>query len=107
MTENDIWEYDNLEIDEKGFVTGIAYTREFLEDYQVHASVASYEYERRGKTKMNHVPQVTITDSSGKIMSEPEVRDSGNAEAAIENAKGLAEYIFEYPEDFVSPANPV
>lgn len=107
MTENDIWEYDNLEIDEKGFVTGSAYTREFLGEYDILVAVFSYEYERQGETKMNHVPHVVITERDGNIVSEPEARDSENPEVAIENAKGLAEYIFEYPEDFVSPANPV
>lgn len=101
QTETSIWLYDNLEIDDDGYVTGSAYTRQFLGEYDVVVGVTSYEYERHGETRMNHVPHVVVTDSEGTIVREPQAYDSENPGRAISNAKGLAEFVLENPQDFI------
>lgn len=102
MTENDnIWEYNNLEINEDNEVVGSAYTFTFEGGYDVQVAVFSYEYERNGETKMNHVPNVVLVDENGKIVAEPHARDSQNPERAIENGINQAEYIFEHPTEFI------
>ena len=103
MTENneEAWDYDGIEIDDDGKVVGSAY-RMFNDGYDVTVSVFSYEYRQNGETHMNHVPHVVVNNPDGAIVSEPEARDSSNAEKAIENAKNLGEYVYENTQDFIN-----
>lgn len=103
MTENNnnIWEYDNLSVNEDGEVVGSAYTFTFGDGYNVQIGVFSYVYERNEEFHTNHVPNVVVSDSTGSIVAEPHARDSENPETAIENAKSAAEYVYENPEEYV------
>ena len=103
MTEqnDNIWEYNSLEVNKDNEVVGSAYTSTFKGGYDVQVAVFSYEYEINGETKMNHVPNVTLTDESGSIVEEPYARDSENPEKAIENAINQGEYVFENPTEFI------
>lgn len=104
MTENneEVWRHDSIEINEEGKVAGSAFTWPFEGGYDVVVSVFSYEYEQDGETHMNHVPNVVVNNPDGAIVSEPEARDSSNAEKAIENAKNLGEYVYNHPQDFIN-----
>lgn len=99
--ENEIWAYENLEIDEDGHVREVAYTHPFKDGYDVQVAVTSYDFEKHGETKTNHVPNVVLTDEDGSIVAEPHARDSYSAEKAIENGKRTAEYVFKHPEQFI------
>lgn len=105
MTENNEeieFNSDSLEIDDEGYVVGSACIFNFIEGYDVSASVTSYEYERNGETKMNHVPHIVVSKRNGSIVSEPHAHDSENPEKAIERAKGTAKYVAQHPDDFVN-----
>lgn len=105
MTENNEefeFDSDSLEIDDEGYVTGSACLFNFVEGYDVSASVSSYEYERNGETKMNHVPHIVVSENGGNIVSEPTAHDSSNPKKAIENAKNTAKYVAQHPNDFVN-----
>lgn len=102
MTENDsVWDYDDLHVNDEGMVEGTAISREFAGGYTVQASVSSYEYEKGGETRKNHVPHITVQDENGSIVSEPSAWDSISPKKAIEAAKGTGEYVVEYPDDFI------
>lgn len=105
MTETEsqesIWLHDSLEVDDEGYVIGSAYTEEFLGGYTVDVGVFSYEYERHGESRMNHVPNVVVSDPEGRIVAEPHSWDSGNPETAIRNAKATGELVYDNPQDFV------
>jgi hypothetical protein len=98
---DDTWAYDSLGIDDEGYVTGSAYTRDFCGGYDVTIGVSSYEYKSKDGVKMNHVPSVTIVNSDGAIVNEVHAHDSLHAEKAIENARQTAEMILDYPEQFL------
>jgi hypothetical protein len=99
--ENNIWEYDNIEIDENGKVRGSAYTFTFNGGYDVQIVVSSYTYERNGEFHMNHVPNVVVSNKNGNIVAEPHARDSQHPEKAIENARMTAKNVYENPEQFI------
>jgi len=101
MTENNIWEYDNLHINKNNEVEGSAYTFTFAGGYDVQIGVFSYTYERNGEFKMNHVPNVVVTDSNGSIVSEPHANDSTHPEKAIKNARLTAQEVYENPQNFI------
>ena len=86
--------HDEFRVGPEGGVLGSCWTDKTEEGYSVQASVTSYYYERGCKKKMNHVPNVVVTDDSGAIVSEPHVHDSTNAEKAIENARKTVKAVF-------------
>jgi hypothetical protein len=101
VENSDIWEYSSIDIDETGRVTGYAYTYEFGDGYDVGISVSSYEFERDGRTKMNHVPIVNVTEAhDGRIVKQIKAHDSLRASKAIENAVGAAKIVFKRPDQF-------
>jgi diphthamide synthase (EF-2-diphthine--ammonia ligase) len=95
-----IWEYSNLWVGEDGYVEGSAYTRE-KNGHDIQVVVTSYEYETRGETRMNHVPNVVVTDKTGRIVAEPHAWDDKNPKTAIKSAIGTAESVFEGLEQFI------
>lgn len=98
--ESKIWAHDSLEIDEKGYVVGSAYTHTFAGKYTVSVGVSSYKLGERYKDDMNYVPNVVVSDEDGVVVAEPHSNDSSSGKKAIENAKGTAEYVFNNPEQF-------
>jgi hypothetical protein len=98
MSDNDIWQHDNLRV-EDGMVAGSARTR-MKGGVDVQAAVTSYEYERQGRQMANHVPHVVVLGEGGRIHAEPHARDSTNPNKAIENAKSLGEYTFKNLSEF-------
>ena len=102
MTENnDIqWNDDTLEVNYDGHVEGQAWTT-INDEYDVSASVTSYEYQRNGETRINHVPHVVVSSHNGSIVAEPHAHDSEHAGVAIGNAKETAAYVIENPEEFI------
>jgi len=102
QSDSDIeWSDDTLEINDDGHVEGSAFVGNFIDGYDVSISVTSYDYERNGETRTNHVPHVVVTTTEGKIIVEPTAQDSRNAQKAIENARGCAEYVIKYPSEFI------
>lgn len=100
LTDDEILLHDSLETDDEGFVTGSAYTRQ-RDGYDVQAAVFSYEYERNGETRMNHVPNVVLTDEDGKIVAEPHARDWENPSKAMDAARSTAVYTFRHLGEYV------
>ena len=100
QNDADVWESDNLTVNDDGYVEGNAHTFE-SGGHTITASVSSYCYERNGVERMNHVPNVVIEAENGAIVTEVDANDSEDAELAIENAKGAAEFAFNNIEDFV------
>lgn len=98
---DDIWQEDNIEINEDGEVEGSAYTHHFKDGHDVQIGVFSYTYQRNGETHMNHVPSVVVTDSTGSIVAEPHAHDTENPRGAIRNARQSAEYVYKHPEEFI------
>ena len=98
--DTDVWAHADFEIDANGHVDGSAYTHEFANGHDVVIGVTSYDYERAGETRTNHIPNAVTTDADGTIVHEGEPNDSENPQTAIENAKGSAEFIFENAEQF-------
>jgi hypothetical protein len=86
--------YDEFRVGDKRGVPWVCHTDETHDGYSVQASVTSYEYERNGETKLNHVPNVVVTDETGRIVSEPHAHDSTNPEKAIENARETVRTVF-------------
>jgi len=93
MNSEDPIVHDTLDTDEEGFVTGSAYTRK-KGGYDVQAGVYSYEYERHGDARMNHVPNVIVVHPDGHIVAEPHANDSPHAGRAIDNAKDTVRFVF-------------
>ena len=93
--EQDIWAYNNLEINESDKVVGNAYTRE-KSGRHILVTVYSYEYEKNREQKMNHVPCIVVENEDGDILSEPHAHQSHNAEKAIENGLETAEDIWKH-----------
>ena len=85
--------YDALEQDDDGHVIGSLYTR-YKDGYDVTAHVTSYELGKRYSADMNHVPFVVVREPNGSTAAEPHVRDSTNAQTAIERARGAARTAF-------------
>ena len=77
-SNTEFWDMDSIEVDENGFVQGQAYKLGIHGQFDVTASVTSYEYERNGETKMNHVPHIVVSEKDGKIIKEPHANDSEN-----------------------------
>jgi len=102
MTENnDIeWDENTLEVNHDGHVEGHAF-RAINDEYDVTASVISYEYFRNGEEHINHVPHVVVSTRDGSVVAEPHAHDSRHAGVAIGNAKDMAGYVFENPEEFI------
>lgn len=98
--DDDIWAFNDLCINDDGFVEGTAYTKE-KDGYDIRIAVESYEYERHGETRMNHVPVGNITNEKGIIVHDLEPNDDQNAERAIENAVGSAEYAYKHLGQFI------
>lgn len=98
---NDMIVHDGMEVDDRGFVIGSGYVRSEDCEYGVDFGVFSYEYERNGETRINHVPSVHVVDERGVILAEPHAHDSESAEKAMDNARGTAKYAFENIEDFI------
>jgi len=97
-TDKDVWAYANIYLNDSGMVDGSAYTHTFKDGYDVQIGVFSYTYDG---TKVNHVPNVVITDKSGSIVAEPYAHDSNDPYRAIQNAKQAAEEVFTNPTRFV------
>lgn len=93
---------DSLKIGDNQKVRGTVLIGNVGGGYDIIGSVFSYEYERRGTTKMNHVPNVVITDKSGSIIREPSARDSENPVTAISNTKETVKHVAENIEEFVN-----
>lgn len=102
MTDDtdDVFRHDDLRVNDDGFVEGTAYTHD-KDGYDVVVGVTSYEYERDGETKMNHVPNVVVNDPDGSIVAEPHSHDSSSAEIAIENAKSTGKWAFRNMEQYM------
>lgn len=102
MTEenNDVWRHNSLEVNEDNEVVGSAYTFTFGDGYDVQVGVLSYTYEKNGETGENHVPNVVVVDESGRIEREIHAHDSENPREAVENAKGVAEDIYNNPDRY-------
>lgn len=98
--DGSIWRYSSLRVNDDGYVEGSAYTREKA-GHDVQVAVTSYEFERRGETMMNHVPNVTVTTKTGSIVAEPHAWDSQDAEAAMENAVKTAEDVFKDIQQYI------
>ena len=96
-----VWQSMDLEIKPDGHVAGQALSEPLPSGHVVTASVVSYEYERNGMARINHVPQVALTDETGAIVGEPMAHDARNAETAVENALQAGEYAAENPEQFL------
>lgn len=92
VSSSEIWQFSSLEIDEKGYVIGSAYTQQLSDGSDIRIGVSSYEYNEAGD--LNHVPLVTIVDDSGSIIAEPHASDSTNATTAIKNAIRQGEFCF-------------
>lgn len=102
MSENnDTIVYDSMEVDDRGFVIGSGYVRSEDCEYAVDFGVFSYEYERKGETRINHVPSIHVVDERGVIHAEPHANDSHDPETAMENARSTAKYTFENIEDYI------
>jgi len=95
------WYDDTLSVADNDHVEGSAFYGSFADGYDVVISVTSYDYERNGETKTNHVPHVVVSDSSGSIVSEPHTRDSHDPQTAINNAKQAGRYVVENPMKFI------
>jgi len=100
MPEN-IWEYDNLTVNENNEVVGSAYTFGFNDGHDIQVGVFSYTYERNGEFHKNHVPNVVVSDKEGNIVAEAQAYDSEDPQKAIENAKSMAEYVYANPKEFI------
>jgi hypothetical protein len=99
MTE--IWEYDNLELNDDGHFQGAAYTSEKA-GHDVQIGITSCDYESGGETRTNHVPNIVVTDADGSIVAEPHARDSEDPEKALKHAKQTAEGVYENIERYIS-----
>lgn len=97
----DIWAYENFSLDDDGHVTGSAHTHEFMGGYTVAIGVFSYEYERDGEKRVNHVPNVVVQHPDGAILREPYARDSEKPWAAVRNARDTAETVYRNAEEYV------
>lgn len=95
------WNEDTLTVDEHGHVDGQAWYGLFGDGYDVFASVTSYDYERGGQTRTNHVPHVVVTDNRGSVIAEPHVHDTQFPEKAIKAAKDVARGVVANPEQFI------
>jgi len=98
------WNDDTLQVNANGNVEGMAWFGSFTvdgEQYDVIASVTSYDFEQYGETETNHVPHVVVTTIDGSIVAEPHCHNSRHPEKAIQNAKGTAEYVVQHLEQFV------
>jgi len=100
-SDSDVWQFSDLRVLGDGIVRGTAYTHQFRDGYDVRVAVTSYEYEQNGKTRMNHVPNVVVSDGDGSIIVEPHARDTSDPREAITNAKQTAERVFHYPDQFI------
>ena len=100
MTEEneEVWLFDSLEVDEDGFVTGSAYTRQ-KDGVTVDAVVHSYEYD--DGEAMNHVPHIVVSDEDGHILAEPHSHDTSNPEEAIDRVKKTGENVYNHLENYV------
>lgn len=99
--DSDVWAYNGLSITDRGYVEGSAYTHTFKDGCDVSIGVFSYEYDRDGEHKINHVPNVVVTDRDGRIIAEPHANDSSEPRTAIENARDAAEYVVEHSDEYV------
>lgn len=101
VSDSDVWRFSDLRINDDGMIEGSAYTRETEGGYDITVSVTSYEYERHGETRVNHVPNVVVSKPNGGIAAEPHAHDSRSAVTALKNAKNAAEYAFNHIEQYV------
>ena len=100
VQNSDVWKHSDLILNDNGYVSGVAYTKE-QNGYSIEISVFTYEYEQNGETKMNHVPNIILSNKNGSITAEPHAHDSQNAEKAIQNAINTGEYVIENLNQFV------
>lgn len=94
------WIDNTLEVDDEGFVTGSTFAS-INDEHDVHVAISSYEYEQHGELRMNHVPNVVITEKNGRIVAEPYAHDDSDPETAIDNALCLAEHVVDHPDAYV------
>jgi len=99
MQDTKTWQHENLRV-VQGYVQGSAY-QDLPSGHSVRISVCSYEYDRQGETRMNHVPIISIEDETGSIVSEPHARDSSNPHQAIQNAKRYGKDVIENPQRYI------
>lgn len=92
---NPEWWSDNTFEIVNGHVEGCTYILDSERDTDVTASVTSYDYDRNGEVRTNHVPHIVVSDNSGSIQKEPHANDSENPRTAIENAIQTAEWAYE------------
>lgn len=92
---------DTLTINVNGHVEGQAVAFQPVPGYDVSVSVTSYDYERNGETKTNHVPHVTLSTIDGNIVAEPHAHDSHIPAEAIKEGKQTARYVIENIGQFV------
>jgi hypothetical protein len=99
--DSELWGNQSLWIDENGHVDGSMHVFGFVDGYDVTIGVFSYDYDRHGETRTNHVPQVVVSTTDGSIVAEPHAHDSNNPVQAIKNARDAAEHVIENPDEFV------
>lgn len=98
---SNINEENKLIVKDDGFVEGMTVIP-INDEYDIVVSVNSYEYERNGEKRINHVPQVNIT-KDGAIVYESEMdRDTKNGNEAIKFAYQTAKYCKENYEELIN-----
>jgi len=100
IPDSDILEYNSLSVENRE-VSGSALTHTFEGGYRIQITVISYDYERTGETRQNHVPNVVVTDRTGSIVTEVHANDSNSPIEAVENAVSTAEYVLENADTFL------
>jgi len=86
------WWCDNVfTINADGHVEGVAYIFDSENSIDVTAAVNSYNYERGGETRTNHIPHIVVSDPDGSIQKEPHAHDSKHPRTALKRAIQTAE----------------
>jgi hypothetical protein len=95
MDRPELWSSTTIGLDENGHVNSSIHIFDSENGIDVTATVCSYDYERHGERRENHVPRVVVTDPDGTIRQEPHAHDSRDVRKAIERAIQTAEWAYE------------
>jgi len=93
------WSPNTIWIDSNGHVDGQAVIFDSENNIDVTASVYSYDYNRGGESRTNHVPHIVVSDMDGSIQHEPDAYDSRNPQTAIKRAIQTAEWAYKEYRD--------
>ena len=91
----ELWTTSSMAIDEDDHVKGQAHIFDNENAIDVTVAVTSYDYERHGESRTNHVPHIVVSDPDGTIRQEPYARDSHDPRTAIKWAIQTAEWVYE------------